>query len=193
MRSLIYYVATSLDGFIAHADGSFDGFPWSDEVVERFMASLGQFDTVLMGRLTYEVGLQAGQTSPYPMMKQVVFSRTMEASPDSAVTLISDHVPSFVRDLKTQSGQAIWLCGGGQLASDLFAEGLIDQLIVKLNPVLFGSGIPLFTDQIDVTQLSLVNQHTCDNGTLFLTYDITAAQSAIANGAVAEEGVDALK
>ncbi len=189
MRSLIYYVATSLDGFIAHSDGSFHGFPWSDEVVERFMASLGQFDTVLMGRHTYEVGLNAGKTSPYPMLEQVVFSRTMEVSPDSAVTLISDHAASFVRELKAQSGEAIWLCGGGKLASDLFAEGLIDQLIVKLNPVLFGSGIALFTDQIDVTQLTLTSQHTCDNGTLFLTYDIDPTPQ----NRVAEEAVSALK
>ena len=74
MRGITYYVASSLDGFIAHEDGSFDGFAWDDEVVSDFLADLKSFETVLMGRKTYEVGLKEGKTSPYPAMRQVLFS-----------------------------------------------------------------------------------------------------------------------
>ena len=83
MRELIYYVATSLDGFIARKDGSFDDFDW-DEVVSDFLSDLENFGTVLMGRKTYEVGLREGKTSPYPNMRQILFSRTMKASPSSS-------------------------------------------------------------------------------------------------------------
>src|SRR5690606_32914308 len=100
MRELIYYVASTLDGFIAHEDGSFEGFPWDDAYGADLFASFpetipahlreGQstragnkyFDAVLMGRKTYEVGLQEGITSPYPTLEQYVFSRTMKESPD---------------------------------------------------------------------------------------------------------------
>ncbi len=84
MRELVYYIASTLDGFIAHVDGSFDGFPWDDEYGTDLFASFPEtipahlqgakgapddnkwFDTVLMGRKTYEVGLREGITNPYP-------------------------------------------------------------------------------------------------------------------------------
>ena len=68
MRTLKYYVACSIDGFIAHGDGSFDGFVPEGEHVAAFFESYKWFDTVLMGRKTYEVGLKEGKTNPYPML-----------------------------------------------------------------------------------------------------------------------------
>ncbi|QDV35555.1 dihydrofolate reductase family protein [Tautonia plasticadhaerens] len=62
MRRLVYYVASTLDGFIAHEDGSFGGFAWDDELVAEFRESLDSFDAVLMGRKTYET-CQADCTS----------------------------------------------------------------------------------------------------------------------------------
>ncbi|MEM8857335.1 MAG: dihydrofolate reductase family protein [Chloroflexota bacterium] len=172
MRALKYYVATSLDGYIAHEDGSFDGFPWDDEVVADFLESFDWFDTVLMGRKTYEVGLKEGKTSPYPMMEQIVFSQTMEQSPDEAVELVSTNAVERIRALKQESGKAIWLCGGGQLASVLCENGLIDEVIIKLNPVLFGSGIPLFSGDIGLVNLELTNHKIYSNGTILLFYSV---------------------
>ena len=88
MRALKYSVACSLDGFIAQTDGSFDRFPWDDEGIADFIESFQWFDTVLMGRKNYEVGLQAGKIDPYPMLKSYVFSRTMGRSPDPKVELV---------------------------------------------------------------------------------------------------------
>ncbi len=172
MRKLIYSVATTLDGFIAQTDGSFNHFIMEGDHVTDFQASLATFDTVLMGRKTYEVGLSLGVTSPYPMMRQYVFSRTMEQSLDEQVTLISETPEDFVRGLKTGNGQDIWLCGGGHLAGVLLNEGLIDEVVLKVNPILFGSGIPLFGKEATPVNLGLVDSKVYNNGVILLSYQV---------------------
>ena len=172
MRKLKYYVAMTLDGFIAHEDGSFDGFPKDDELVADFFASYDWFEIVLMGRKTYEVGLREGKTNPYPAMRQFVFSRTMKESPDEHVTLVSEGAAELVRDLKNEDGKDIWLCGGAQLGTTLFAAGLVDDLIIKLNPVLFGSGIPLFSGEVQQTGLELTDSKIYGTGIVVLHYRV---------------------
>ena len=171
MADLIYHVASTLDGFIAHEDGSFDGFAWDDAVVSDFFADLERFGTVLMGRRTYDVGLKAGKTSPYPSMRQVVFSRTLE-SPDAAVEVVSGDLVAFTRALKAEADAPVWLCGGGEIAATLFAAGLVDRVVVKLNPVVFGSGIPLFGPEVDTTALTLTDAKVYEGGTVLLHYDV---------------------
>jgi dihydrofolate reductase len=78
MRALRYYLACTADGFIAHADGSFDGFLLEGEHVADFLESYKWFDTVLMGRKTYEVGLREGKTNPYPMKVVPGFGALLE-------------------------------------------------------------------------------------------------------------------
>lgn len=190
MRKLIYYVASTVDGFIAHKDGSLDGFPWDDEFVadlfelfpETIPAHLKEakgtpaenkwFDVVLMGRKTYEVGLKEVITNPYPSLKQFLFSRTMTKAPDDQVELVSKNAVDLVRNLKQESGKAIWLCGGADLAKMLFEAGLIDTIILKLNPVLFGSGIPLFSGVIKPTNLELTDSKIYGNGVVLLYYRV---------------------
>ena len=164
MRKLKYYVACSVDGFIARKDGSFDCFPFDDEVVTDYLESLKSFDVVLMGRKTYEVGLKEGKTDPYPMMKSYVFSRTMKESPDERVKLVSENVATLVRNLKNETGKDIYLCGGADLATTLFAENLIDEVILKFNPFLMGSGIPLFGRAIKQTGLELTDSKIYRSG-----------------------------
>lgn len=172
MRSLKYYIACTIDGFIAHEDSSVDGFSFEGEHVTDYIQSLDGFDTVLMGRKTYEYGLNLGVTNPYPTMKQYVFSRTMETSPDENVLLVSENIIEFIKELKNENGKDIYLCGGGELATTLFAANLIDELILKLNPVLFGSGIPLFSAGINQTNLELINNKIYNNGVVLLHYQV---------------------
>ncbi|MFB2934594.1 dihydrofolate reductase family protein [Aerosakkonemataceae cyanobacterium BLCC-F154] len=172
MRKLKYYIATTLDGFIAHEDGSFDGFVWDDEFVADFINSYSWFDVVLMGRKTYEVGLKEGKTSPYPTMQQYVFSRSMKESPDESVNLVSENVVEIVKDLKSQNGKDIWLCGGANLASQLLSEKLIDEVIIKLNPVIFGSGKPLFESSVPQTKLILQATKEYASGIMLIYYNV---------------------
>lgn len=172
MAQLTYYVAATLDGFIAHEDGSFDGFEWDDEVVSDFFAELETFGTVIMGRKTYEVGLKEGKTSPYPSMRQVVFSRTMTESPDEAVELVCGDIVEFVRGLKSEADAPVWLCGGAEVASALMDAGLVDHLTVKLNPVIFGSGIPLVGETVPQSSLDLKGTKVYSCGIVILRYDV---------------------
>jgi dihydrofolate reductase len=172
MRKLKYYVACSIDGFIAHEDGSFEGFLTEGESVTDYLESLKEFDVVLMGRKTYEVGLKEGKTDPYPTMKSYVFSRTMKESPDKRVEIVSDNVGELVRNLKNETGKAIYLCGGSNLATTLLDENLIDEIILKINPFLMGSGIPLFARVIEQTALELTNSKIYKNGVVLLHYRV---------------------
>jgi len=172
MNDLTYYVAATLDGFIARTDGSFEGFEWDDDVVSDFLADLATFGTVFMGRKTYEVGLKEGKTSPYPSMRQIVFSRTMTQSPDDAVELVRGDIVAFVRATKLASDSPLWLCGGSEVASTLMRAGLVDRVVVKLNPIVFGSGIPLLKDGCGTTTLTLRETKVYDSGIVLLRYEV---------------------
>lgn len=159
MRELVYYVAVSLDGYIAGPDGQFDAFPVEGDhmpaLLDRFPdavptaiadqlgidQSTGGFSTVLMGWNTYAVGLAEGVDSPYRHLEQIVFSRTQQAEAENLRVSAEDPV-GVVQELRGQPGGDIWLCGGGHLAAQLLGE--IDRIVLKRNPVVFGTGIPLF-------------------------------------------------
>ena len=173
MRKLKYHVASTVDGFIAHEDHTLDGFVAEGEHVNAYLESLrNDYDTALMGRRTYEFGFQFGVTNPYPWMKQYVLSRTMRTSPDPNVELVSEDASDFLAEMKKGAGKDIYLCGGADLAGRLFAEGLVDEIILKLNPVLFGSGIPLFSGAIKQTDLELIGSNVYGSGVVLLNYRV---------------------
>lgn len=173
MRKLKYHVAMTLDGFIAHTDHTVDGFVAAGEHVTEYLDSLkNDYDIVLMGRRTYEFGFQFGVTNPYPWLRQYVISHSMEKSPDANVELVSENVFEFVKALKGEIGKDIYLCGGAALAATLLKKGLIDEIVVKLNPVLFGTGIPLFSEAIKQTDLELRESKVYGNGVMLLNYRV---------------------
>ena len=186
MRELKYFVACTVDRFIAREDGSFDFFlaegahltdlvkQYPETVPAHLRSGLGVrpahdwVDTVLMGRKTYDVGLPFGVTSPYPHLKQIVFSRSMTESPSRDVTLVQSDPLEYVRALKRERGRDIWLCGGGVLAAALFS--VIDELILKVNPVILGAGISMFEGAVPQTDVDLVESKTYPNGFVFQRY-----------------------
>lgn len=176
-RKLVYYVAVSVDHYIAHEDETVDGFSMEGQHVVDYLNSLRDYDTVLMGRKTYEwgyqYGVQPGEPSPtYAHMMQYVFSQSMEPYNHAQLRVIRDDPGDFVRELKAQAGGAIYVCGGGKLAGYLMEQGLVDELILKVNPVVFGRGIPVFGDLDRMLDLSLVNTKIYNNGVLFMHYAI---------------------
>src|SRR5262245_23897865 len=120
MRRLKYYVASSLNGFIAREDGAVDYFVQHGEHIADFLDLLGDFDAALMGRKTYEVGLRVGVTDPYPVLRRYyVFTRSGMQSPHEKVEIVGHDAGAFVRRLKTEPGKDLWLCGGSELATSL--------------------------------------------------------------------------
>ena len=186
MRSLVYLVACTLDGYIAGLDGCVEFFPIEGPLIADLIAEFPEvipghlreslsvtadnrrFDTVLMGRSTYEVGQAVGITSPYPHLRQVLVSRLTSSPPDPAVEVIADGAAAWIRALKTEPGKDIWLCGGGQLAASLADD--IDELILKVNPILLGSGIPLFARPIGPRAVNLTSHKIYPNGFGLMRY-----------------------
>ncbi|MHA7961509.1 dihydrofolate reductase family protein [Streptomyces sp. L500] len=190
MRKLTYFVACTIDGFIGDPKG--DASSMYQFVTEEFLdflkteypetvsaegrAVLGfqdlesrRFDTVVQGRGSYQLALDAGITSPYAHLREYVATRTLGESPDPNVTLITEDVPGAIRKLKAEDGGlGIWLCGGSQLAGELLDE--IDELVIKTYPQVYGSGMPMFGSDFAVTDFTLESVRTFDNGALVRTY-----------------------
>src|SRR5262245_65480634 len=120
MRKLVYDAAVTLDNFIAHEDGSTGGF-LEGEHVPDYLARLAGYDTVVMGRKTYEYGypfgVVPGQRAPlYRHMRHFIFSRTLNFGPEAEVEAIDQDEEGCVRRLKEAGGTDIYLCGGGAFA-----------------------------------------------------------------------------
>ncbi|RGC67870.1 hypothetical protein C5N14_16810 [Micromonospora sp. MW-13] len=186
MPKLVYYVASTLDGFIAAPDGSYDFLPLEPDVAAHLAAHwpqtfptlshphfgidrpTGRFGGLLMGRATYDPALRIGVTSPYAHLRQYVFSRSLPPSDDPGVEIVDADPVAFVRDLKRQPGGDIWLCGGGQLAGQLLPE--VDELVVKLHPIVAGSGVPLADRGFDPHRFALAGTRAFDSGLVILHY-----------------------
>jgi dihydrofolate reductase len=184
---MTYFVAATLDGFIARPDGQFDFFPFSDEyadVVARdypetlpthLRQALGvtaegtRFDTVISGFATYDVGPRTGYPSPYGHLVQYVVSTRLTEAPHPDIRLVSSDPLTAVKDLKAGPGtKGIYLCGGGKLASTLAPE--IDELIIKRSPIVIGAGIPMFDGPVPLQRFEPTHSATIDIGVSFQTY-----------------------
>ncbi|MEJ3657410.1 dihydrofolate reductase family protein [Actinomycetes bacterium KLBMP 9759] len=174
MRRVVYHVATSVDGFIARADGSFEGFLFEGEHLPDFLASLtDDYDTVLMGRTTYEAGYAFGAKPGDPSYTEFklvnyVFGK-LDLPSDEQIHFVDGDAAKTVAELKEQPGKDIWLCGGGVLARSILDAGLLDEVILKVNPVWLGKGVPLFGGDGPLA-LSLVEARTYGNGVGLLRY-----------------------
>jgi dihydrofolate reductase len=177
MRKLVYDVAMTLDNFVSHEDGSVEGFAYQGEHGDEYLARLAGYDTVVMGRKTYEwgypFGVVPGQRAPlYRHMRHYIFSKTLDFGPDAEVEVVARDEVAVVRRLKEETGTDIYLCGGGAFAGFLLDHGLIDQVVIKLNPVVFGHGVRLFGGSTRKVGLDLVASKAYRNGVLLLRYDV---------------------
>lgn len=177
MRKVVYSLTNSLDNFIARTDGAADWILMGDEVMSEFPKLFARFDTVLIGRKTYDFTvLHASEASQeisgFMGMKTYVFSRTLKENSDEGVKIVSDNAGEFVRSLKNESGKDIWLMGGGILAASLLKERLVDEIGVAIQPILLGSGIPLFPDIGMQVDLQMLECKTYKNGIVGINYRV---------------------
>jgi len=178
MRKVIYYLAASLDGFIARNDGSVDWLKMEDlkEAADEFMEFASSVDTVLYGRKTFEKGLEldaAGDS--FAGSTNYVFSRTPGKEDPPNAKYVDEHPADFVKKLKHAGGKNIWLMGGGELAATLLDAGLIDEIIISIQPVILGKGIPIFNNSAEFAGLESADVKQRKSGSIQVTYRLNGS------------------
>ncbi|RYZ60818.1 MAG: dihydrofolate reductase [Proteobacteria bacterium] len=171
MRSLIYYVAATVDGFIADTNHGVGMFAHDGDHAAEYLAALRGYDTIVMGRKTWEFGQRLGVTDPYPWAETVVFGH-FDESPDPRVRFTAEDPHEVVRELKRKPGSPIYLAGGGDLARSLFDGKAIDELVVKINPVLLGSGVGLAPRLSSAVRLQARACSLHASGVIVARYDV---------------------
>jgi dihydrofolate reductase len=168
----VAYVAVSLDGYIAEADGSvtfLDDFGSEEYDFHGFLESIG---ALVMGSTTYEQVLGFGW--PYgdrPCL--VLTSRELDVPDGANVTFTGERTGRAIRAFAESAPKRVWVVGGGRVIVDGMREGGVDLLDLFVMPVVLGTGIPLFPERFDGA-LELVESDRFTNGVVRLVYRATA-------------------
>lgn len=154
-RNVILYIGMSLDGYISGENGELDWLEGTEGVGDNGYSEFYEtVDTVIMGNTTYQEVLGFDVPYPYTGIQNYVFSKTRTGR-DEHVTFVNGDVKSFIAELKQQEGKQIWLVGGGKIVQSFLQEGLIDEMIISIAPIILGKGIPLFIGGVPETQYEL--------------------------------------
>ncbi|MDS0283857.1 dihydrofolate reductase family protein [Haloarcula onubensis] len=171
------YIATSVDGYVADADGSVDWLeefqtePDREEDVEGYAEFFETVDCLVMGATTYEQVLSWGEW-PYGDRPTYVFTHRNFSPATEAVQFVSREVADIVPELRQQDTH-VWLVGGADLAQSFFQEHEIDSIRLSFIPILLGDGIPLFSGEHDEQGLDLIDTTTFDSGIVEHHYEVT--------------------
>ncbi|MEM8822999.1 MAG: dihydrofolate reductase family protein [Pseudomonadota bacterium] len=173
MQPIIYDVAVSADGFICGANADISRFPHEGPVLDDYRARLATYGTALMGRETYVFGYAYGLTAganPYPHMRSIVISKTLDLPEDAQVEQIPDL--TTIPHLKAQASRPLYLCGGGHLACTLLRAGFIDQVVLKRAPILLGTGVLLWGPGAPAPEARLIDHHDYGGGLTLQRYHL---------------------
>lgn len=171
MRRIRYSVAMSLDGYIAGPEGEYDWIVMDPDI--DFASLTAEFDTILVGRRSYEVMDQEGKGEPVFGMDTYLLSRTLAPEAYPRLSVLGDGAADRIRDLRAADGKDIWLFGGGVLFRSLLEARLVDTVEVAVIPILLGGGIPLFPPPGPRAELTLeAHRLYPKTGTLFLEYAV---------------------
>lgn len=169
MRRVRYSVVMSLDGYIAGPKGEADWIAMDPDF--DFTAIFSQFDTLLVGRRTFDTMVAARRVS-MPGMKTMVFSRTLRQEDHPEVAIVAHDQQRTLTALKAGPGKDIWLFGGGSLFGSLAEDGLVDTLEIRIVPILLGAGIRLSPDLKNRLKLALTSHKAYKSGIVSLEYAI---------------------
>jgi dihydrofolate reductase len=182
MAKLIYAAITSLDGYVADENGTFD---WSapDEEVHAFVNDLERpVGTYLYGRRMYEV-MKYWETAPttgdetqimrdfaelWQAADKVVYSKTLNEVSSARTRIERAFDPETVRELKASADRDLTV-GGPDLAAQAIKAGLVDEVHLFLTPVVIGGGNPALPDGVRVN-LELLDERRFGNGVVHLHY-----------------------
>ena len=168
MRRIRYQLACSLDGYIADTNGKTDWIV-EDPAVDFDLAALSdQFDTLLMGRLTYEA--LANESEWFREKTVLVFSHSLRPEDHPHVTVVSGDARLRLQQMRSLPGKDIWLFGGGRLFQSLLALDCVDTVEPAIIPVLLGGGRPLFPTPAVRHMLTLTSHRVYPSGIVWLEY-----------------------
>ena len=171
-RRLRFSAAMSLDGFIAGPKGEYDWIP--HDPTFDFGALFRQFDTIVMGRRTYDAMLAQRHSASEFGMRVFVVSTTLRPIQHPEITILRFKVAEAIAELKEEEGKDIWLFGGGVLFRSLLDEGLVDTVELSVVPVLLGDGIRLLPKGRS-WPLRYVQSKVLRSGILTISYDVSQA------------------
>ena len=173
-RKVIYGGACSLDGYFTGKDGAFDWLHMSKDVEDIMRESWANTDTILVGRKTWEFSKAMGGGGEIPgvKVKSYVFSRTLTSIEDKDTELVRSDAGAFVRALKAQPGKDIIVMSGGDFATSLLKEGVIDEIGLNIHPILLGGGVPAFLDPGMRVNLELTECRQLDGGCVMVVYRV---------------------
>jgi dihydrofolate reductase len=179
MRNVILSMMISLDGYFEAPGEGWEKIDWhraDDEWEDYSVELLGQIDTLLFGRRTYEGFAEFWPTQDSEVARllnaidKVVFSTTLSEAAWNGTRLVRDHVPEEVAKLKAQPGRDIAIFGSADLAATLTQHGLIDEYRIAVNPVVLGGGTALFREGAERLNLRLLDTKTFRSGIVELRY-----------------------
>jgi dihydrofolate reductase len=168
---VIYYVAASVDGYIATMDGGIEWlapFEGTDEDY-GYAQFYDSVEAVLLGRRTYETSLAFGEW-PYPGKPCWVFSHGNIRSLSTDVIRTAQSPAKVMLEIETRGLQRAWLVGGGALAASFRSAGLVTEYIITIVPVVLGAGVPLFGDPGPPERLQLLDAKSYPKGLMQLRY-----------------------
>jgi len=177
-RRIIAYIATSADGYIARADGSYD---WLDRPHVKGNYGMNDFfksiDTILWGRKTYDQAVAMKGPSMGPKIKNYVFSRNPPKSAAPGFEFVRESIPVFAKRLREKPGKDIWMMGGGGLIASFLDAGQMDEFSIHVIPVFIGEGIPLIQAKQRTVPLKLVSTRKFPDGVVHLNYRVISQPS----------------
>ena len=186
MRNLIFFMHTSLDGFVAGLNGEMDWINIDDEMFDFVATMTDKADTALYGRVTYEMmqsywptaGEQPNASKHdkehsawYNKVSKIVLSKTISEKGLKNTTVISYQLTDNINKIKKQDGKNILIFGSPTASHSLLSHGLIDEFWIFVNPILLGHGIPLFKGVTETTKLKLIETKTFSCGVIALHYE----------------------
>ncbi len=172
---------TSLDGYFEGPNREIDWHNVDEEFNEFAIDQLNSVDTILFGRVTYELmrrywpTKQAIENDPIVAgkmncLEKIVFSRTLDKVEWQNSRLVKENAAAEIARLKEQIGKDMIIFGSSDLATTLIPEGLIDEYRIMVNPIVLGKGKSLFKGLKDRLKLKLMKTQTFRSGNVLLYY-----------------------
>lgn len=166
-------LATSLDGYIARPDGSFDWcFTDQDYGMAAFFASV---DAVIMGRHSYELTRKLRESLDPAKRYYVLSRRGIRLDGDANVFPFSGDVADLRLRMVQDGVKHAWLFGGADVCGQFAQEGLIDEAQIAVHPIALGGGVPLFRGLLRDLRLKLLDSRTYSTGLVMLNYQVLHA------------------